>query len=56
MIDDEIRKAILKNTDSATLNEIAVKNGMIPLIEDGLSKAKLGLTTREEVLQAAKSE
>jgi len=56
VIDEEIRKAILRNTDSATLNEIAVKNGMIPLIEDGLNKAKLGLTTREEVLMAAKVE
>ena len=56
VIDEDIRKAIIRNTDSATLNEIAVKNGMIPLLEDGLSKAKLGLTTREEVLMAAKSE
>lgn len=56
VIDDEIRKAIVKNTDSATLNEIAVKNGMIPLVEDGFSKVKLGLTTREEVLIAAKAE
>ncbi len=56
IIDDEIRKSILNNMDSSTINEIAVKNGMIPLIKDGLEKAEQGITTLAEVHRAASDE
>jgi len=56
VIDDEIRQAIIKNTDSSTLNKIAVKNGLIPINDDGMAKAKLGWTTEAEVYVAAKKE
>ena len=56
LIDEEIRKAINKKTDNSVLNSIAVKNGMIPLEEDGRVKASMGLTTEAEVHIAAKKE
>jgi general secretion pathway protein E len=52
-ISDDIRNAILKNADSSTIKEIAEKDGMIPLIEDGLKKVELGITKKEEVVRAA---
>jgi len=52
-IDDDIREAIVKRENSTTIKEIAVKNGMTTLIEDGLKKASEGLTTVEEILRAA---
>lgn len=56
VIDEEIRNAINKKTDNSILNSIAIKNGMIPLEEDGMAKVKLGLTTEAEVHVAAKKE
>ncbi|HBM15332.1 MAG TPA: type II secretion system protein GspE [Lentisphaeria bacterium] len=56
VIDDEVRQAIIKNTDSSTLNKIAIKNGMIPIQDDGIEKVKAGLTTEPEVYVAAKKD
>jgi general secretion pathway protein E len=53
VIDNNIRAAILKNFDSSTINAIAIKSGMIPLIEDGKNKVAAGITTKTEVLRAA---
>ena len=53
IVDDNIRAGILKNMDSTAINSIAVKNGMIPLIEDGKAKVKAGITTEAEMLRAA---
>jgi general secretion pathway protein E len=53
IVDDNIRAAILKNFDSSAINSIAVKNGMIPLIEDGKAKVAAGITTEAEMLRAA---
>ena len=55
-INEEIRTAVNKKADSSILNSIALKNGMIPLEEDGMEKVKLGLTTEAEVHIAAKKE
>ncbi len=52
-IDEEVRNAILKSYDSSAINSIAVKNGMLPLIDDGKAKAAAGITTEAEVLRAA---
>ncbi|MYL33297.1 type II secretion system protein GspE [Pontibacillus yanchengensis] len=55
VIDDKI-KTMMMNYES--INEIyhyAWKNGMIFLIDDGLLKAKQGLTSIEEVLRVAQS-
>lgn len=49
--DEEIRDAILKKSSAAELRKIAVKNGMMTMLEDGMQKVKSGLTTIEEVLR-----
>jgi len=46
----EIQKAIIKNLSSNEIQEIAVKNGMVTIFEDGLQKALLGTTSIAEVL------
>ncbi len=50
VVDDDIEKAIVKEASSFELREIAVKNGMHTLREDGIHKAFQGITTLEEVL------
>ncbi len=51
VIDGEVRDAILKKESAAVLREIAVKNGMTTMFEDGFTKAKEGLTTISEILR-----
>ena len=41
-IDDELRGAIVAKRPSGEINEIARRNGMIPLLEDGQSKVEQG--------------
>jgi general secretion pathway protein E len=52
VMDDEIRRAAISNADNSTLNSIARKNGMTTLREDGIAKAKAGLTTEAEIAAA----
>jgi type II secretory ATPase GspE/PulE/Tfp pilus assembly ATPase PilB-like protein len=54
MIDDEIREAITERKDAMDIQEIAVKNGMTTMLEDGLEKVKQGMTTLDEVLRVTK--
>ncbi len=49
LVDDEIRKLILKNVDSGTLKARAREKGMRTLLEDGADKVLAGITTCEEV-------
>lgn len=49
LIDDEVRKLILKNVDSGTLKAKAREKGMRTLLEDGADKVIAGITTCEEV-------
>ena len=50
-INDEIRKLILKNTDSSTLENAARRQGMKSLFESGVEKIAAGITTLSEVLR-----
>lgn len=51
---EEIEKIILSGTLSEyAIQEIAVKNGMITMLQDGLLKALRGITSPEEVFEAA---
>ena len=52
-IDDELRGAIIAKRPSGEINEIARRNGMIPLLEDGQSKVEQGITTEAELLRIA---
>jgi type IV pilus assembly protein PilB len=53
VIDEDIRKAMLNNASMIEIRNIAVKNGLKFLIEDGLQKVKKGITTTEEILRVA---
>lgn len=49
VVDRETRRAIMKKAHSSDLRDIAVKNGMKTLWQDGLDKLRAGLTTADEV-------
>ncbi|WP_336824461.1 ATPase, T2SS/T4P/T4SS family [Sporosarcina sp. USHLN248] len=53
VMNDEMREVINNHGTPAQLREIAVRNGMIFLIDDGLEKVQQGITTTEEVLRVA---
>jgi len=50
-VSDEIRMMLLKNSTAAQLRAQAVKEGMIPLIGDGMLKVKADMTTPAEILR-----
>jgi type II secretory ATPase GspE/PulE/Tfp pilus assembly ATPase PilB-like protein len=50
-MNDFIREAIMRRADAGEIKKIAIKNGMITLIQDGFKKALAGLTTIEELLR-----
>jgi general secretion pathway protein E len=49
----EIAHMTMERTDAAQIQRQAIKDGMTLLLDDGIRKAKLGLTTIEEVLTVA---
>lgn len=53
VMNDAIRRLVLKHEDAGVLQEEARKNGMRTMYEDGLLKALQGVTTLEEVLRVA---
>lgn len=50
----EISEMMLKNASTADLNEKAISQGMLTIVEDGFIKAKNGITTLEEVMRVTK--
>jgi len=55
-ITDGIRRLILEKKDSTIIKEMARKNGMRTLREDGWLKVKQGRTTISEVLRVTQAE
>jgi general secretion pathway protein E len=55
IVDDDIKKLVLKTSDANQLNELALKQGMITLQKDGIYKVMKGITTSEEVLRVTRS-
>jgi general secretion pathway protein E/type IV pilus assembly protein PilB len=53
---NEIRQMILKNCSSGQIREVACKNGMKTLSEDGWRLVSNGITTPEEVLRVTKDQ
>ncbi len=51
LVEDEIRRMILKNEDAQQMREVAKQKGMKNLLDDGLEKVKEGRTTLNEVLR-----
>lgn len=50
-----IRNLIEQKTSADKIEEEAIKGGMVTMLEDGLRKVKLGITTIEEILRATKA-
>ncbi|HHX74176.1 MAG TPA: type II/IV secretion system protein, partial [Firmicutes bacterium] len=50
-VTEGIQKLALEQRSAAEIKRLAVQEGMITLRQDGLSKAKLGITSIEEVLR-----
>lgn len=50
-VTEGIRNLIVKKADAGKIREQAVREGMIPLLKDGLLKAVEGITTVEEILR-----
>jgi general secretion pathway protein E len=50
-VTDEIRKLILKRADSNQIREVARREGMNTLLEDGIQKIRTGVTTLNEVFR-----
>jgi general secretion pathway protein E len=55
IVDDEIKRLVLKTSDANQINELALKRGMITLQKDGIDKVLKGITTTEEVLRVTRS-
>ncbi len=51
VVDDNVRKLILKNADANQIRDVARQRGMKTLLEDGAEKIKAGETTLREVLR-----
>lgn len=54
VVDDAIRDAIVKAQDASVIESLAVASGMRTILEDGLCKAREGVTTIDEVLRVTK--
>lgn len=55
IVDDNVKRLILKTSDANQINELAVRQGMITLQQDGIQKVLAGITTTEEVLRVTRS-
>ena len=53
IVNEELRQAINSSSTSQTIEEIARKNGMTSIFEDGMLKVEAGLTTADEVKRSA---
>ncbi|MBP1748358.1 MAG: gspE3 [Deltaproteobacteria bacterium] len=56
IVDDAIRRLILKNADEGQIREAARKSGMKTLLEDGLTKIGSGSTTLGEVFRVTRED
>jgi type IV pilus assembly protein PilB len=51
VVTDDLKDAILRRASTTEISELAQREGMVRLREDGLIKAAQGMTTIEEVLR-----
>lgn len=54
VIDEDLREAIMLEKNASEIKQIAVKNGMSTMTDDGIDKIKKGITTLEEMLRVIK--
>jgi len=55
VVEDNIKRLVLKTSDANQINELAIRQGMITLQLDGIQKVLSGITTTEEVLRVTRS-
>jgi type II secretory ATPase GspE/PulE/Tfp pilus assembly ATPase PilB-like protein len=55
-ISKEVKKLIVEKADADQILQQAIKEGMATMLDDGLEKVKVGVTTLEEVLRVTKVE
>jgi general secretion pathway protein E len=55
VINNAIKKQIVKSPDAVELRSIALASGMVSLLEHGSDLVRQGITTVSEVLRTAKS-
>jgi general secretion pathway protein E len=56
VVDDDMRKLILKKADETEIRQTARKNGMKTLLEDGLEKIRMGVTTLSEIFRVTQED
>jgi general secretion pathway protein E len=54
LMEDEIKRLILKTSDSNQINDLAIRRGMKNLLYDGAQKVLAGTTTIEEVFRVTR--
>lgn len=55
VFDDELKKLVLTTADANRIREVAVKAGMMTLLQDGVRKVMDGVTTIEEVFRVTRT-
>lgn len=53
-VSEDIRRAIVTKANAEQISKIAISEGMVTMLEDGLEKVKMGSTTIEEVIRVTK--
>lgn len=48
---EEVKQLLLGGASAAQIRDQAIKDGMVPLLRDGMLKVKEGITTVSEVLR-----
>ena len=56
VVSDEVRSLVLSGTDSNTIKRQAIKEGMITVRQNAISKVLQGLTTIEELFRSTQNE
>jgi type II secretory ATPase GspE/PulE/Tfp pilus assembly ATPase PilB-like protein len=51
---DIVKEGITKKLDAGEIQKLAVSEGMITMLEDGINKVKSGITTIEEIMRVTK--
>ena len=51
VVDAQVREAILTKASAAQIQKVAVEKGMTPMLQDGLNKARRGLTSVYELMR-----
>lgn len=51
VVNEPIREAIMERRSTSALKRLSIEHGMVPMLTDGFSKVKAGITSIEEVLR-----